>query len=552
MQSNLETRWAEALSNECEAWELAEFDNAALRKEAFSRNVTFGTGGIRALMGIGPNRLNRLTVTWATAGLAAHLHDSCRQKPSVVIAYDTRIHSKSFALTTAQVLVSSGCTAYLFKNPQPTPVLSFAVRQLGCDAGVVITASHNPKEYNGYKVYDHTGDQATDALAKAIADKLKSIDPFQVADATSKVDAASESISLVPDEVVGAYLQAILEQSTEVDCSDLRVAYTPLNGTGLEPVTHVLGKRGVDYVLVKEQTAPDGTFPTCPKPNPELPEAMRAVCDLARLEAADLALANDPDADRIGVAVRHEGDMLLLTGDEVGLLLLDFLCSVIPPTGHPVAVSTIVSTPLLETVAERHGVELRRTLTGFKYVGEQIGLLEQEDRTNDFLCGIEESCGYLRGSYVRDKDGVVSLMLVCEMAAWHKHHGRDLVDALNDLYERYRYMVSRQVSLTTDAAAVVASLRENLPHELGGIEVSRVLDYKDGAPMPGDTTQTLPASNVLQLDLVDGSRVMIRPSGTEPKVKAYCFAAGASSIDANMQLELLCAAAKKLLEVKDL
>ena len=547
MQSDLKKRWVEALYNESEAWEVSELDDAELCEDAFSRNVSFGTGGIRALMGIGPNRLNCLTVAWATAGLAAHLCNSCHQTPRVVIAYDTRIHSKLFAMVTARTLAATGCSAIVFKEPQPTPILSFAVRQLACDAGVVITASHNPMEYNGYKVYDHTGNQATDALANAIAEKMECIDPFQVA--SEDFDSASERglITWASNEVVSTYLDAVLEQSTKIDCSNLRVAYSPLNGTGLKPVVHILNEMRVAYMLVEDQILPDGSFPTCPKPNPESPEAMHAVCDLAHNGLADLALANDPDADRIGVAARHADTLRMLTGDEVGLLLLDFLCNVVPHTGQPVVTSTIVSTPLLEAIAERNGVGLRRTLTGFKYVGEQMGLLEREGRINDFLCGIEESCGYLRGSHVRDKDGIVSLMLICEMAAWHKRQGRDLIAAVEDLYERCRHVVSQPVSLRTNAAAVVNSLRMNLPHELGGISVDRVLDYKNGAPMPGDSTQTLPASNVLQFDLNDGSRIMIRPSGTEPKVKAYCFAAGKSSDEAKTQLERLSDAVKQLL-----
>lgn len=550
MRLDQEYLWVDALSDECEDWEIAELDDEALRRDAFARSVSFGTGGIRAVMGIGPNRLNRITVAWATAGLAAHLLESCNHTPRVVIAYDTRIHSTSFSRVAAQALVAAGCVPILFGEPQPTPVLSFAVRHLGCDAGVVITASHNPMEYNGYKVYDNTGDQATNKLAGDIAARLATIDPLQVPLGDLEDALSRGAASWASDEVCDAYLKAVLEQSTGVDCRNLRVAYSPLNGTGITHARRVMDARGIDYVLVQEQVAPDGHFPTCPKPNPESSEAMRAVCALAVSTDADLALATDPDSDRIGVAVRHGDGMSQLTGDEVGLLLLDYLCGSGALPMHPVAISTIVSTPLLESVAKSYGVELRRTLTGFKYIGEQIDLLEHEGRAGDFLCGIEESCGYLRGTYARDKDGVVALMLVCEIAAWHKHQGRDLVEALDKLHDRYGYMTSRQVSLKTDAKAVVAMVRAHLPHELGGIAVDRVLDYATGAPMPGDPGQVLPASDVLQLDLVGGSRVMIRPSGTEPKVKAYCFAAGTSSDEAAAKLESLTSAARELLSAE--
>lgn len=542
--------WFDALCDDVEPWELERFDDAAEREVAFSGELRFGTGGIRALMGIGPARMNSITIARAAQGVADYL--LARDVPGpispVAIAYDTRRHSEDFAQVTAQVLVGNGVHVHLFRRPVPTPVLSFAVRELGCCMGIVLTASHNPMEYNGFKVYGSTGDQATDVLARDIQARIQAVDMLKGAHAIP-LDQAERAglLSYVGDELVDSFVLAVLRQSVGVDCSHVRVVYTPLNGTGLAPARKVMDHLGVSYELVDAQKEPDGTFPTCPKPNPENPKAMHLAMVQAQVDGADLALGSDPDADRIGVAVRHGDEMRLLTGNEVALLLLEFLCQRAALPKDAVAVTTIVSSPLADAIAQSHGVELRRTLTGFKYIGEQVDLLDQQGRADRFVFGFEESCGYLRGSYVRDKDSLVALMLVCELCAWHKAQGRDLVDALEDLHERYGYMVDRQVSCASSRKAIeglMARVRSNPPQSLAGLAVERAIDYAKGAPMPvvdghGPGGQTLPPSNVLEFRLADGSKVMLRPSGTEPKVKAYIFAAGTSLELAGSKLDIL-------------
>ena len=545
-------RWEDALQADVEPWEEDRARHESERADALACDVSFGTGGIRALMGIGPNRLNRLTVARASAGLAAHLL-STNPSPTVVIAYDTRRHSADFARVAAGAFAAVGVRTIVFSKPCSTPLLSFAVPTLAADAGVVLTASHNPMEYNGYKVYGPSGDQATDDLAHAVQAKIREFDPFDVPIEPFDEALRRGMVTWVDERIEDEYVRAVLAQSTRVDCSNISVVYSPLNGCGLKPSQMVLEKLGVRYGLVEAQCSPDGTFPTCPKPNPELPAAMGLAMQQALEEEADLALANDPDADRIGVAVRRNGDMRLLTGDEVGLLLLDFLCNAHALPAQPVAITTIVSSPLLDVIARDAGVELRRTLTGFKYIGEQINLLEEQGRADDFVVGVEESCGYLRGTYLRDKDGVVALMLACEVAAWHKRRGKDLLEALEELYERYGHVVSKQVSVEVNGvdgrnelAKLMERLRTDAPKSVGGLAVGTVYDYVSGAPMPGDPSQKLPPANVLQLDLVDDCRLIVRPSGTEPKVKAYCFARGKTREQANARLESMEVDARKL------
>lgn len=553
MQSN-EQRWFEALEGDVEPWELDSFRDTHERANAFAYDATFGTGGIRALMGIGPNRLNKLTVSRATAGLAKHLQEVCDHVPLVAIAYDTRVHSRDFALTAARVLAAYGAKVVVFAEHQPTPVLCYAVRWLGADAGIVLTASHNPMEYNGFKVYGSKGDQATDELAHAVQACIAQIDPFHVRTTSFDEGLQSGAISWAPQELLTDYVRTVVNQSTGVDCGSVKLAYSPLNGTGLVPVQRVCEIRGIDCRVVEEQREPDGTFPTCPKPNPEHAPAMADVMELALREGCDLAVANDPDADRIGVAVPHEGTMRLLSGDEVGLLLFDFLARAIPHEGNAIAATTIVSTPLHDSIASANGVKLRRTLTGFKYIGEQINLLEAQGRSSDFLLGMEESCGYLRGTYVRDKDGVVSLMLICELTAYHKERGRDLVQALDSLYECYGHMVARQVAAELPGTEgreaitrILAGLRSEPPKDIGGLAVKKTTDYAQGAPMPGDASQTLPQANVIEFDLEHNCKLIVRPSGTEPKVKAYCFAGGSTAQQAKERLQSIVDAAQHML-----
>ena len=516
-------KWVERLSAEMEPWELDEIGTPEGREDAFTGELRFGTGGIRALMGVGPNRMNRLTIGKAAQGLANWLRGTPGER-SVAIGYDTRAHSREFAEVTACVLAANGIEALLLRGPQPTPVLDFAVRDLGCSAGVVITASHNPREYNGFKVYDAEGVQAADATARAIQAEIELVDPFGDVRAMGLDEAAARGhVAFVGDGPIDRYHEAVLSQRLGVGCSGLRVVYSPLNGTGLVHAERVLSTLGVTYSVVSSQAAPDGSFPDCPRPNPENPDAMaRGMAQMAT-EGADLFLATDPDADRVGVACMDGGSPRLLTGNEVGLLLLDYLCRVVPHGGKGVAVTTVVTAPLADAICEANGVELRRTLTGFKYVGEQIGRIEAAG--GEFLLGIEESDGYLRGSYVRDKDGINGLMLVCEVAAYYKALGMTLADALAGLYARYGHMPGRQLVREFPGTAGMASmdrlmgdLRQDPPATIAGLAVERTIDYLRGAPMPvvaGETGQDLPSANVLEWRLGGGAHVLVRPSGTE-------------------------------------
>ena len=548
--------WIENLRGEAFDWELDAMEDPAEAADAFSRNLSFGTGGIRGLMGIGPNRMNNLTVGKAAQGLANYLSKTFGSgRASVAIGYDTRLHSRDFASVTASVLAANGIHVHLFGSHQPTPVLDFAVRRLGCSAGVVITASHNPMEYNGFKVYDHTGDQITDTMAHAIQAEIEAVDVFDEVVSMSLGEAVKRGLVLgIPESVLADYLAAMDAESLGVDASGLKVVFSPLNGTGLVPAKAMLNHLGVSCSLVEAQAEPDGTFPTCPKPNPESPAAMELGMAQAAREGADLFLATDPDADRIGVAALHDGRARILSGNEVGLLVFDFIArrccgGADLQEKPPVAVTTIVSTPLADEIARTHGFELRRTLTGFKYAGEQIGLLEREGEEGRFAFGMEESCGYLRGNYVRDKDGICGLMLVCEVAAAYKAEGMDLVEALDALYERYGFMVGTQLTLELPGArgraataAVMRDLRKGSLDELLGARVERRIDYALGAAMPvvgGESAQTLPPSDALELRLADGCKLIVRPSGTEPKIKAYVFAGGATKAEADERLSAL-------------
>lgn len=544
-------KWLDALDSEVEPWEVTELDNPKSVLDAFSSDLQFGTGGIRCRMGIGPNRMNRLTIGKATKGLAQWLQKRFAGQPSVAIGYDTRSHSREFSEVAASVLAANGVRVVLLRGPQPTPVLDFAVRRLGCTAGVCITASHNAREYNGYKVYGPDGVQATNAMAHAIQSEIEQIDAFEDVRSMPLAKALETGlVSYASNSLLDSYHEAVLAQRFGVDCKDLKVVYSPLCGTGLEQAQRILNDLGVSYSLVEDQSLPDETFRACPKPNPENPDAMAEGMAQMANEGADLFLATDPDADRVGVACAHGDSVRLLTGNEVGLLLFDYACShgVGNNTQQPVAVTTIVSAPLADAIAEQNGVELRRTLTGFKYVGEQVGTIRSEGR--DFMLGIEESDGYLRGSYVRDKDGICALMLVCELAAHHKARGMTLVDALNELYSRYGYVLDRQLSIEMSGTCgrsamsrTMGSLRRRCPATLAERAVMQSIDYLPGAQMPvigGRYDCELPSSDVLEWHLEGGSRVLLRPSGTEPKLKAYVFAQGRTPEEAGGLLDSLC------------
>ena len=512
-------------------------------EDRFYRELEFGTGGLRGVIGAGTNRMNIYTVAKATQGYADYLN-AREQAPSVSIAYDSRIKSDLFARTAAEVFAANGIKVHIYHELMPTPALSFAVRYLGCSGGVVVTASHNPSKYNGYKVYGSDGCQITTKAAKEILDYIGRVDIFCGVKKRNFDEARREGlISYIGQETVDAYIQAVSSQSLSgKDEEDLRVrkemtiVYTPLNGTGRYCVTRTLKENGFEnIVVVKEQEYPDGNFPTCPYPNPEIREAMALGISWAEKTGSDLLLATDPDCDRVGIAVKTEERFELLSGNEVGLLLLDYICRRRIALGRmpkqPVAVKTIVTIDLAKKIAARYGVEMREVLTGFKFIGEQIGLLEAQGQADRFILGFEESYGYLSGGYVRDKDGVDASLLICEMAAYYRAQGMTLWDAIQQIYKEYGYCLNTLHSYTFEGAAgfekmqaIMAEFRTGFPDEFGGRKVEAVSDYKNSVTRKKNGAEEmieLPVSNVLKFWLEDGASIVVRPSGTEPKLKLY-------------------------------
>ena len=511
--------------------------------DRFYRDLAFGTGGLRGVLGAGTNRMNIYTVRRATQGLCAWLKAS-GGTPSVAIAHDSRIKSDLFAREAARVLAANGVTAWIYPRLEPTPALSWAVRYFHCGAGICVTASHNPAKYNGYKVYGPDGGQITLEAAEHVQAAIDSTDPF---DGVALVDfdaaVADGRIRYIPEQCLEDFLDAVQKLSLSGGAEDLSVVYTPLNGSGLECVTKILGRIGVkDVTVVPEQEHPDGHFPTCPYPNPEEREAMLRGLELCEKLHPDLLLGTDPDCDRMGSAVPEGDGYRLLTGNEMGVLLLDYICRRRLELGtmpeKPVAVTTIVSTDMADAVAAEYGVELRRVLTGFKFIGEQIGLLEAEGHGERFLFGFEESYGYLSGSHVRDKDAVNASMLCCEMAAWYKKQGMTLADAIRALYEKHGYTCCAVKSFAFEGeggmermAAVMDSLRAAPPAEIAGRAVTGRTDYQTGEGVALE----LPRSNVLEYRM-DGAKLIVRPSGTEPKIKVY-LSARAESMERAQEID---------------
>ena len=490
-------------------------------------NLKFGTGGLRATMGPGPDHLNLETIQEATLGVAAYAKEQS-ESPSAAIAYDSRNHSEEFAREAARVLALKGVKAYIYPKLSPTPTLSFAVRHLKCTVGICVTASHNPREYNGYKVYGSDGCQVTSEAADSIQKAIWAANRAEAADTrTFKDFVESGDIVLIDDKTLKAFLAAIIRKRTKKQLeSDLKVVYTPLYGAGLSLVTSILKYIGVKNLqIVTEQAKPNGDFPTCPYPNPEIREAMALGIDYAKKYQADLLLATDPDCDRVGIAVRsREGDYVLLSGNETGMLLLDYICSRRQETGRmpedPVLVKTIVTIDMAERIAAHYGVRTVNVLTGFKFIGEQIGLLEKDNKAESYIFGFEESYGYLSGSYVRDKDAVDGAFLICEMFAYYRTRGISLLDKLNELYETYGYCLNTLHSFEFEGAAgfekmqkIMADFRKGVD-SFGGKKVVSCLDYSQG--LGG-----LPKSDVLKFLLEDHCSVVVRPSGTEPKLKTY-------------------------------
>lgn len=544
------TRWCEKVTDSVLAAELVELQasaDAAAIEDAFFKELEFGTGGLRGVLGAGTNRMNIHTVGKATQGIADYVKEQVGADGSVAICFDSRINSRLFAQTAAGVLAANGVRSYIYSRLEPTPALSFATRYLGCAIGINVTASHNPSAYNGYKVYGPDGCQITDDIADAITAAINKVDVFEDV-LTMDFEKAIETglTSYISEEVLDAYLDAVYKQSLESanESGSLRLVYTPLNGTGLECVNRILERIGIrDVYVVGEQAYPDGNFPTCPYPNPEIREALERGIALCEQVKPDLLLATDPDADRVGIAVKDGDDYQLLTGNETGALLFDYICRMRVALGEmpldPIMVTTIVSTSIVDAIAADYDVEVKRVLTGFKYIGGIQRELEAAGELERFIFGFEESYGYLAGSHARDKDAIVASMLICQMARFYRTQGKNLYQAMQDLYQKYGYHHNRTLSFTFEGAAgaarmdqIMDSLRKEGMDNIAGMKVLETLDYLQGV-------DGLPAANVLEFDLVDSCKAIVRPSGTEPKIKVYLFTAGTSAEDARARGDCL-------------
>lgn len=547
-------RWLEKANEELKT-ELKTMDEAAI-EDAFYRNLAFGTGGLRGTIGAGTNRMNVHVVARASQGLSCYLLDR-DEKPSVVIGYDSRIKSDVFAKVAASVFAANGVKVHIWPELLPVPTVSYAVRYLHTSAGVMITASHNPSKYNGYKVYGPDGCQITTEAAKAILALIDALDIF--ADVkTSDFEGGVKvgKIDNIDSSVLDAFIAEVKGQSVlfgdEVN-RDVAIVYSPLNGTGLKPVTRALLESGfANITVVEEQRLPDGNFPTCPYPNPEIREAMDLGLQYASRLKADLLLATDPDCDRCGIAVKSGAGYKLLTANEVGLLLLDYICSQrvkhnrMPE--HPVFIKTIVTMDLAEKIADHYGVETVNVLTGFKFIGEVIGRLEAEGRGSDYIYGFEESYGYLTGSYVRDKDAVNAAFMICEMFAFYKTRGVSLLDRLNELYATYGYCLNTLHSYEFDGSAGMQKMAEIMNgfheglEEIAGQKVEKTEDYSVGL-------NGLPKSDVLKYFTMSGS-VVVRPSGTEPKLKTYISVTAKNEAEATAIEEKITAALENHMNLK--
>lgn len=538
-------------------------------KERFYKNLEFGTGGLRGIIGAGTSRLNVYTIRKATQGLADYVKENFKS-PSVAVSFDSRIKSDTFAKTACEVLAGNGIKAYIYSELMPTPMLSFAVRDLECSAGIMVTASHNPSKYNGYKAYGEDGCQLNLENSKVVIDKINQVDIFEgVKYIDFEEGLAQGLIEYISSGTLEDYYDHVLAQGIHTDLvrgSGLKVVYTPLNGTGNRPVRTILNRIGIkDITVVPEQENPDGNFPTCPFPNPEIREALNLGLKLCDTVKPDLLLATDPDADRVGIAVPDpNGNYVLFSGNEVGALLFEYICKERTALGtmpqNPIAVKTIVTTDICKKIASEYGVELREVLTGFKFIGEQITLLESEGQEERYIFGFEESYGYLAGSYVRDKDAVVASMLICEMTAFYKTKGISLLQARENLYSKYGVYHHSQESFQFEGisgmqrmAEIMQTLRENVPTEIGGLKVTTFEDYTTSTSKDTTTgkvtTLTLPKSDVLVFKLTDGASVVVRPSGTEPKIKAYYTTIADTQAEATVLKDTISNSFKKVLGI---
>lgn len=507
--------------------------------DRFYRELEFGTGGLRGVIGAGTNRMNIYTVNKATQGLASYIKNHGGK--SVAISYDSRIKSDYFARSAAEVFAGNGIKVNIYSELMPTPMLSWAVRALKCDAGVMVTASHNPAKYNGYKVYGSDGCQVTNEAADEILSYINKTDVFTgVKTADFDESVKSGLIIYIGDDIIDAYMKEVRKQSLHPEVCEsagLKVVYTPLNGTGNKPVRRILKEIGIkDVVIVPEQENPDGTFSTCPYPNPEIREALELGLRLCEKEKPDLLLATDPDCDRVGIAVPDGDGYALFSGNEVGSMLLEYVARERKALGKmpeaPLAVKTIVTTDITAKIAKKYGVELVEVLTGFKFIGEQIGFLEKKGQQDRYIFGFEESYGYLAGGYVRDKDAVVASMLICEMAAFYRAQGKSLIQVRKEMYEEYGFYCNKLDTFTFEGASgmqkmndIMDKMRTDYPKAVAGFKVIGMADYK--ASKKTDLVSgakekiTLPKSNVISLYLEGGNKAIVRPSGTEPKLKVY-------------------------------
>lgn len=520
--------------------------------DRFYRELEFGTGGLRGVIGAGTNRMNYYTVCKATQGLAAYLKQVKPDGAAVAVSYDSRIKSDYFAKSVAEVLAANGIKVYIYTELMPTPMLSWAVRACKCDAGVMVTASHNPAKYNGYKVYGSDGCQLTIDAADRVLAEINKIDVFEgIKSEDFEAARAEGKIEYIGSDIIDAYMAEVKKQSLHPDVcatAGLKVVYTPLNGTGNKPVRRILDEIGIkNVVVVPEQEKPDGTFSTCPYPNPEIREALRLGLELCKKEKPDLLLATDPDCDRVGIAVPDGDDYALFTGNEVGAMLLEYVAKERIALGtmpkDPIAVKTIVTSDITKPIAKKYGVELIEVLTGFKFIGEQIGFLEEKGEENRYIFGFEESYGYLAGSYVRDKDAVVASMLICEMAAFYRAQGISLIDARKKMYEEYGSYCNKLDNFAFEGASGMAKMQEimnrmrtDYPKEIAGAKVIAMADYeaseKTNLVSGEKTVINLPKSNVITLYLEGGASLVIRPSGTEPKIKIYYTTVGKTNEEA--------------------
>ena len=551
--------------------ELNNIQNEKEIEDRFYKNLEFGTGGLRGKIAAGNNRMNVYTVGKATQGLAKYLVTNF-EAPSIAIAYDSRNMSDVFAETAARVLAANGVKVYLYESLRPTPMLSFAVRHLNAEAGIVLTASHNPKEYNGYKVYGSDGGQLTDNAANEVLGYINEVDLFTGIKMISTEEAKAKGLLVyIGEEVDNAYYTQVetlvVNKALVKDhASELNIIYTPIHGSGNIPVRAMLDRLGYTNVhVVKEQELPDGNFPTAPYPNPETSQVFEIAIEMAKEISPDLIFGTDPDCDRIGVVVKEaDGTFKVLTGNQVGVLLSEYMLNARKDTGvlseKDTLIKTIVTTEMAARVAEAYNAQIMNVLTGFKYIGEKIEEFGQTG-SNNFVLGFEESYGYLSGGFVRDKDAVIAATLIAEMALYYKTKGKTLAEALHDLFEKYGYYKEELVSITMEGkdgqeqiAAMITALRENAPADVNGVKIAIVEDYKLSTRINTikETKEEidLPKSNVLKFILEDKSWFVIRPSGTEPKVKIYASVVGNDSKDAEEKVNHFVVNIKKILNVK--